>query len=116
MSASEAFGAGMKGWDGSFGKDGGLALLNPKSKSSKFLLSLKACSSFIPGTKVLMADGSHKAIEDLKVGEKVLATDPQTGETTAEPVLGTITARVTKTSSRSPSIPRSGVLSGRPLN
>ncbi|MEV6983133.1 RHS repeat-associated core domain-containing protein, partial [Sphaerisporangium sp. NPDC051017] len=31
-----------------------------------------ACSSFIPGTKVVMADGSGKAIEDVEVGDKVL--------------------------------------------
>ncbi|MFD7555500.1 polymorphic toxin-type HINT domain-containing protein [Streptomyces sp. NPDC059835] len=36
---------------------------------------------FLAGTKVLMADGSTKNIEDIKPGEKVRATDPETGET-----------------------------------
>ncbi|MGW1552727.1 polymorphic toxin-type HINT domain-containing protein [Streptomyces sp. NPDC002346] len=37
-------------------------------------------NSFVAGTKVLMADGSSKNIEDLTVGETVLAADPETGE------------------------------------
>ncbi|WP_149261394.1 polymorphic toxin type 17 domain-containing protein [Actinomadura sp. K4S16] len=48
------------------------------------------CNSFVPGTEVLMADGSRKAIEDVEVGDKVLATDPKTGKTRAEPVVDTI--------------------------
>nr|WP_254715004.1 hypothetical protein [Actinomadura sp. NAK00032] len=50
-------------------------------------------SSFVPGTPVLLADGTSKAIEDLHVGDEVLATDPETGEATAEPVLDTITSK-----------------------
>ena len=42
--------------------------------------------SFSPGTKVLMADGSAKPIEDVRVGDKVKATDPETGVTAAKPV------------------------------
>jgi len=38
-----------------------------------------ACS-FSQDTKVLMADGSTKPFKDLKVGDVVLAADPQTGE------------------------------------
>ncbi|MFG2091912.1 MULTISPECIES: polymorphic toxin-type HINT domain-containing protein [unclassified Spirillospora] len=34
--------------------------------------------------------------EDLRVGDKVLATDPKTGKTKEEPVLGTITSKGTK--------------------
>jgi RHS repeat-associated protein len=37
-------------------------------------------NSFVPGTQVLMADGSTKNIEDLKEGEYVLASDPETGD------------------------------------
>ncbi len=48
------------------------------------------CNSFVPGTKVVMADGSTKAIKDVKVGDKVLATDPETGKTTVE----TVTAEI----------------------
>ncbi|MFF9794286.1 ricin-type beta-trefoil lectin domain protein [Streptomyces bacillaris] len=47
-------------------------------------------NSFTPGTKVLMADGSAKPIEDVKVGDKVKATDPETGETRVE----TVTAEI----------------------
>ncbi|MEV4739879.1 polymorphic toxin-type HINT domain-containing protein [Streptomyces sp. NPDC049555] len=47
-------------------------------------------NSFVPGTTVLMADGSRKPIEQIKTGDKVLATDPETGETKAEPVVATI--------------------------
>ncbi|MGW6804285.1 polymorphic toxin-type HINT domain-containing protein [Streptomyces sp. NPDC055039] len=36
---------------------------------------------FLAGTEVLLADGSTKNIEDVKVGDKVLATAPETGET-----------------------------------
>ncbi|MFE9439628.1 polymorphic toxin-type HINT domain-containing protein [Streptomyces sp. NPDC006602] len=35
---------------------------------------------FLAGTDVLIADGSTKDIEDVKVGDEVLATDPETGE------------------------------------
>ncbi|MFE3314269.1 polymorphic toxin-type HINT domain-containing protein [Embleya sp. NPDC059213] len=48
--------------------------------------------SFIPGTKILMADGTHKPIEEIKLGDAVLATDPETGETTAKTVTALITS------------------------
>ncbi|WP_161557853.1 ricin-type beta-trefoil lectin domain protein [Micromonospora sicca] len=35
--------------------------------------------SFAPATPVLMADGTTKAIKDVELGDKVLATDPETG-------------------------------------
>ncbi|WP_345542249.1 polymorphic toxin-type HINT domain-containing protein, partial [Streptomyces chitinivorans] len=47
-------------------------------------------NSFAPGTLVLMADGSRRPIEEIKVGDKVLATDPKTGETKAKTVTATI--------------------------
>ncbi|WP_378526108.1 Hint domain-containing protein [Nonomuraea angiospora] len=56
----------------------------------------KACSSFVPGTLVLMADGSHKPIEDVRVGDEVLATDPTTGETVAKKVTALINGSGTK--------------------
>jgi Pretoxin HINT domain len=43
-----------------------------------------------------MADGSHKKIEDIKVGEKVLATDPITGKSAERPVTATIVTEGTK--------------------
>ncbi|WP_327694870.1 polymorphic toxin-type HINT domain-containing protein [Streptomyces sp. NBC_00459] len=48
------------------------------------------CHSFLPGTKVLLADGSTKAIEKVKLGDKVVVTDPKTGETTVREIAGTI--------------------------
>ncbi|WP_370416863.1 ricin-type beta-trefoil lectin domain protein [Streptomyces fradiae] len=47
-------------------------------------------NSFVPGTKVLMADGSTKPIEKVKAGDKVVATDPKSGE----PVVETVTAEI----------------------
>lgn len=41
----------------------------------------KGCKCFLAGTDVLMADGKSKDIEDVKLGDEVLATDPETGET-----------------------------------
>jgi hypothetical protein len=48
------------------------------------------CNSFMPGTKVLLADGSQKPIDQVKVGDQVQTTDPKTGEFSAQPVVGTI--------------------------
>ncbi|MEV0129399.1 polymorphic toxin-type HINT domain-containing protein [Dactylosporangium sp. NPDC050688] len=45
--------------------------------------------SFDPDTKVLMADGSVKAIKDIRIGDEVLATDPETGETRSQVVEAT---------------------------
>lgn len=47
-------------------------------------------NSFVAGTKVLLADGTTKAIEDIEFGDEVLATDPETGETSAKNVSATI--------------------------
>jgi hypothetical protein len=46
-------------------------------------------NSFPAGTPVLLADGTHRAIEQLVVGDRVLATNPATGETTARPIVST---------------------------
>ncbi len=48
------------------------------------------CNSFVPGTKVLMADGTTKSIEKVKTGDKVVTTDPKTGATRVE----TVTAEI----------------------
>jgi hypothetical protein len=45
-----------------------------------------AKKSFVPGTAVLLADGTTKPIEAVAPGDRVLATDPQTGETEAKAV------------------------------
>ncbi|MFG2296289.1 polymorphic toxin-type HINT domain-containing protein [Streptomyces sp. NPDC048603] len=48
-------------------------------------------NSFPTGTRVLMADGTTKKIEDVKAGDTVAATDPQTGQTRLRKVTATIT-------------------------
>ncbi|WP_052311592.1 MULTISPECIES: LamG-like jellyroll fold domain-containing protein [unclassified Actinoplanes] len=44
------------------------------------------CHSFDPSTQVVMADGSHKEIAKVQLGDQVLSTDPKTGDTEAKPV------------------------------
>ncbi|MFI1027422.1 polymorphic toxin-type HINT domain-containing protein [Streptomyces sp. NPDC020951] len=62
-----------------------------KSKKSE-----PECHSFLPGTKVLLADGSTKSIEKMKLGDKVVVTDPKTGKTTVREVAGTIVTEYDK--------------------
>ncbi|MER7758327.1 polymorphic toxin-type HINT domain-containing protein [Streptomyces sp. NPDC097619] len=50
-------------------------------------------NSFKAGTQVLMADGSHKPIEKVKVGDKIIATDPETGVTGVQTVTATIVGK-----------------------
>ncbi|SDH59179.1 intein N-terminal splicing region/RHS repeat-associated core domain-containing protein [Lentzea fradiae] len=47
-------------------------------------------NSFMPGTKVMLADGSAKPIEEIQNGDQVLATDEKTGESSPREVVGTI--------------------------
>ncbi|MER7900868.1 polymorphic toxin-type HINT domain-containing protein, partial [Streptomyces sp. NPDC096046] len=46
--------------------------------------------SFTPGTHVLMADGSTKPIEEVRIGDKLVVSDPLTGETAVRAVVATI--------------------------
>ncbi|MFB8121893.1 polymorphic toxin-type HINT domain-containing protein [Streptomyces bacillaris] len=67
---------------------GGVAALSAGAKKAA-----KRCgtgNSFTPGTEVVLADGTTKPIEDVKIGDEVLATDPETGETRAEKVTAEI--------------------------
>ncbi|ROQ96209.1 RHS repeat-associated protein [Streptomyces sp. 2132.2] len=50
----------------------------------------EGCNSFVPGTQVLMADGSAKPIEDVRLEDKVLATEAETGATAGESVAALI--------------------------
>ena len=52
--------------------------------------------SFLPGTPVLLSDGRRAAIEDVQVGDKVLATEPNTGRTEARLVEQAITTYTDK--------------------
>ncbi|HEY9368647.1 DNRLRE domain-containing protein [Streptomyces sp.] len=56
----------------------------------------KCTNSFVPGTKVVMADGSTKAIEALREGDKVLATDVESGDTRARAVRATLDSKGAK--------------------
>ncbi|MEE2042212.1 RHS repeat-associated core domain-containing protein [Nocardiopsis tropica] len=60
-------------------------------------LSCALGNSFVRGTRVLMADGSHKPIEDVKIGDQVWASDPETGEEGPRTVLATIVGEGVKT-------------------
>ncbi|GGY90679.1 hypothetical protein CP967_26860 [Streptomyces nitrosporeus] len=53
--------------------------------------SCKVPNSFTSGTRVLMADGTTRPIEDVDIGDEVLATDPETGKTVARKVTAEIT-------------------------
>ncbi|MFD3660549.1 RICIN domain-containing protein [Streptomyces sp. NPDC058659] len=46
-------------------------------------------NSFPATTRVLMADGSHKAIGDVRRGDRVLAADPETGERRSQEISAT---------------------------
>ncbi|MBA5224554.1 hypothetical protein H1X69_24590 [Streptomyces griseoaurantiacus] len=48
------------------------------------------CNSFTPNTEVELADGTTKKIKDVETGDKVVATDPETGKTENRVVLATI--------------------------
>ncbi|MGC4876490.1 polymorphic toxin-type HINT domain-containing protein [Micromonospora sp. DT43] len=77
------------GWLGS----GAKALKNSdKLRTIKNIVEqlIKCGSSFTPGTAVLLADGSRRAIEQIRVGDEVLATDPVTGTTAAKAVTALI--------------------------
>jgi RHS repeat-associated protein len=52
--------------------------------------------SFAPDTPVLLADGTTKPIKEVAVADRVAATDPQTGLTTAKPVTQLHTNRDTE--------------------
>ncbi|MFJ7271319.1 ricin-type beta-trefoil lectin domain protein [Streptomyces sp. NPDC099050] len=51
---------------------------------------IDAVNSFPAGTPVQLADGTTKPIEELKNGDVVLATDPETGLTEGQPVTAVI--------------------------
>ncbi|CAL9454951.1 Hint domain-containing protein [Streptomyces cellulosae] len=61
----------------------------PAPKKQAGGCKVKPKNNFVPGTKVLMADGSAKNIEDLKEGEYVLASDPETGNLQAREITDT---------------------------
>ncbi|WP_017594075.1 deaminase domain-containing protein [Nocardiopsis potens] len=56
-----------------------------------------ASNSFLPGTPVLLADGTTAPIEDITAGDEVWAFDPRTGEEGPREVTATITGDGPKT-------------------
>lgn len=94
---SRAYSDGEGGMDG-LSMIGGVAALTSGLKYG-LKAAAKRCgpgNSFTPGTKVVLADGTTKPIEDVKIGDEVLATDPETGETRAETVAAEIKGNGTK--------------------
>jgi RHS repeat-associated protein len=69
-----------------------------KKKKGNEETAAESCevNSFESGTLVSMADGTSKPIEQVKLGDKVLATDPETGETSVETVTAEILGQGTK--------------------
>ncbi|MEV8635112.1 polymorphic toxin-type HINT domain-containing protein [Streptosporangium sp. NPDC051023] len=64
------------------------AKTKPQAAPAKAHVEAPSCpNSFVTGTLVLMADGTTKPIEKVDLGEQVVATDPETGVTTAKPVV-----------------------------
>ncbi|MFJ3792545.1 ricin-type beta-trefoil lectin domain protein [Kitasatospora sp. NPDC090091] len=61
-----------------------------KSLTKKCSCGCPRRNSFDPGTVVLMADGSYRRLDEIEIGESVAATDPTTGETSAQPVIDVI--------------------------
>ncbi|WP_244224048.1 polymorphic toxin-type HINT domain-containing protein [Streptomyces tirandamycinicus] len=76
---------GLLGW--------GIGTLAAHRATTAAAKVLGKCSrhSFLPGTRVKLADGSIKDIEDVTTEDKVLATDPETGETANKSVAAVIT-------------------------
>ncbi|MFS8103269.1 EndoU domain-containing protein [Lentzea alba] len=87
--ASLAFGAGA----GARGAGAGLrgaAGSSRQAVGNGIRAAARSCNSFLGDTQVLMADGSTKRIDELKVGDQVFATDPGSGESGAREVLATL--------------------------
>ncbi|MFB6618110.1 ricin-type beta-trefoil lectin domain protein [Streptomyces sp. NPDC056367] len=66
------------------------ALTKGAARLGKAGIAVGCFNSFTPETPVLMADGNSKPIGELVPGDKLLATDPETGQTATEDVTATI--------------------------
>ncbi|KAA9375981.1 MULTISPECIES: Hint domain-containing protein [Microbispora] len=63
-----------------------------QAKSERDAATCAKPHSFPSGTKVLLADGSTRAIENIRIGDRVAASDPQVQRITAtQPVTNTFT-------------------------
>ena len=69
------------------GNFGGDLLFSGLAKGAGKLRSQLGCfNSFVPGTLVLLADGTTKPIDEIEIGDWVWASDPETGEAGARQV------------------------------
>ncbi|MEU6059882.1 LamG-like jellyroll fold domain-containing protein [Streptomyces sp. NPDC047097] len=66
-----------------------LANLERQADTAEDVFTACARNSFPADTEVLMADGTHRAISSVRVGDRVLATDPADGERRAQRVTAT---------------------------
>ncbi|MFJ3793305.1 polymorphic toxin-type HINT domain-containing protein [Kitasatospora sp. NPDC090091] len=81
--AANAVGSSFAGLAARGGRPGELMGLSAKARA-------RLCRSFTASTLVLMANGDQKPIEQVEVGDEVLATDPQTGVTDAKVVTAVV--------------------------
>ncbi|SCF30069.1 intein C-terminal splicing region/intein N-terminal splicing region [Micromonospora chokoriensis] len=90
-SSAGSSGAGKSGGGKGDSKPGGKAGASERSNGGSSGGSCETPgNSFVPGTKVLMADGSAKPIEDVKPGDKVQVTDPETSRVEVSTVTAAI--------------------------
>ncbi|WP_224351705.1 RHS repeat-associated core domain-containing protein [Streptomyces olivaceus] len=64
--------------------------------AKKIAATCDVSNSFTPDTRVLMADGTTRAIKDVDIGDEVMATDPETGKRTVQTVTAEIKGKGTK--------------------
>ncbi|MFE6775286.1 polymorphic toxin-type HINT domain-containing protein [Streptomyces sp. NPDC057702] len=86
---TEALGVSPIGKVGKFGKTV-LGKAAKRFRSGRKAEQPKVCHSFLPDTEVLLADGTTRPIKDVRTGDRVLVTHPETGETAPREVVGTI--------------------------
>ncbi|MFF0270719.1 polymorphic toxin-type HINT domain-containing protein [Kribbella sp. NPDC004536] len=94
-------------------------------KAEDELRAAGRCNSFTPEAQVLMADGRFKSIADIRTGDRVVATDPDTGKSSVSPVVGTIVGQgakdlvtittVTRSTSGAPVTSSTTATSGHPF-
>jgi RHS repeat-associated protein len=83
-------------WENGLANLGGMIPVIGDGGKAGWKLAKAACS--FPGdTQVVLADGATKAIDQIQVGDHVLATDPATGRTMSREVLATPSTEGDKT-------------------
>ncbi|MFD0277812.1 polymorphic toxin-type HINT domain-containing protein [Kitasatospora sp. NPDC127111] len=63
--------------------------LRDELQAEKYVYESCEGNSFPAGTQVLLADGSYQAIDEIRTGDRVLATDPAVGKPQPQPVTAT---------------------------